>query len=642
MKQFAPADRGAKNMPISDHKLSTTEKFAYGIGDAAANFVFQTQITFLMFFYTNVFGIAAGVAGTILLVSRVIDACNDPIVGALADRTHTRWGHFRPWVLWTAVPMAIALVLCYTTPQLSNSAKIIWAVATYNVLMVIYAANNIPYCALSGVMTADSHERTSLASWRFVCAMAAALVVNMFTLDLVEYFGRGNAALGYQLTMTVWGALVVVFFVITFVFTKERIAPDPRQRSSVRQDLSDLFQSGPWITLFTLAVLIYVELALCGSAMLYYFKYYMHVERIFSWIDNFGLFNGVGLAFTIVGVVLSKPLAERFGKRATFRVCLFLSAVFMAAYAIVPPDSFTALLLLQVLLQLSFGPTIPILWAMMADVADYSEWLTRRRSTALAFASIVFGLKLGFGIGGWLSGELLEYFGYSATAPLSPSASRGIVTMVSLIPSSALFLGVGVLYCYRLDDQLMDEIQQTLAARRKTLDVASTTPAHRATKRSIGVNALKSLITNPYPSRELLLMNIRRTKSTPQLYAIAAVAFSLIFALHAEVYAQSDATVTRPTNSDQRRWLGRDLSIDRRVSQLIEEMTLEEKIGQLWQVNGVGDEITDIADRRAARVTCLTSVFAKVMSARSSMKLIRQQSIHCKVSPCKKVGSECR
>ena len=465
---------GAKYMSNNNHKLTTTEKFAYGIGDAAANFVFQTQITFLMFFYTDVFGIAAGVAGTILLVSRVVDACNDPIVGALADRTHTRWGHFRPWVLWTAVPMAIALVLCYTTPALSNSGKIIWAIVTYNVLMAIYAANNIPYCALSGVMTSDSHERTSLASWRFVCAMAAALVVNMFTLDLVEYFGRGDAALGYQLTMAVWGALVVVFFVITFVLTKERITPNPTQRSSVREDLSDLFRNGPWISLFILAVLIYVELALRGSAMLYYFKYYLRVERIFGWIDNFGLFNGVGLAFTILGVVLSKPLAERFGKRATFRVCLFLSAVFMAAFAVVPPDSFATLLLVQILLQLSFGPTIPILWAMMADVADFSEWQTGRRSTALAFASIVFGLKLGFGIGGWLSGELLEYFGYSATGPLSSSASDGIVTMVSIIPAAALFVGVGVLFSYRLDDQLMNQIEQSLAARRTSRDAAST------------------------------------------------------------------------------------------------------------------------------------------------------------------------
>ena len=242
------------------------EKLAYGLGDSAANFVVQTQITFLMFFYTDVFGISAGAAGTILLVSRVIDAFNDPIVGALADRTNSRWGRYRPWVLWTAVPMAIALVLCFTTPPLDAKGKIVWAVATYNLLMIIYAANNIPYCALSGVMTGDPNERTSLVSWRFLCAMATALVVNMFTLDLVKHFGRGDAALGYQCAMAFWGAIAVAFFFITFAFTKERVSPSPKQRSTLKQDLLDLVGNGPWIALFALAMLIHFQL---GDALQY-------------------------------------------------------------------------------------------------------------------------------------------------------------------------------------------------------------------------------------------------------------------------------------------------------------------------------------------------------------------------------------
>ncbi|MEX0611020.1 MAG: MFS transporter [Pirellulales bacterium] len=457
--------------------ISVGEKLAYGLGDMGANFVFQTQITFLMFFYTDVFGIAAGTAGTILLVSRVVDAFNDPIVGALADRTNTRWGRYRPWVLWTAAPMAIALVLCYTTPALNTTGKIIWAIVTYNLLMIIYAANNIPYCALSGVMTGDSHERTSLASWRFVCAMVAAMVVNMFTVDLIDVLGHGDAAVGYQWTMGLWGMLALIFFAITFAFTRERISPSPRQQSSLRQDLADLFGNGPWIALFALAVLIYIQLALRSGGMLYYFKYYLTLESSFDWIDNFGVFNGVGLAFTILGVALSKPLAKRFGKRTTFRACLLLSCGCMAAFALLPPDSFTMLLMLQILLQLAFGPTIPIIWAMMADVADYAEWKTGRRSTALAFASVIFGLKLGFGIGGWLNGELLDYFGYSATTALSSSARQGIVMMVSIVPATALLIGVGVLAAYHLDDELMKQIEQTLSARRNEPDSTSTVPS---------------------------------------------------------------------------------------------------------------------------------------------------------------------
>jgi glycoside/pentoside/hexuronide:cation symporter, GPH family len=454
--------------------LSIREKLAYGVGDSAANFVFQTQITFLMYFYTNVFGIAAGTAGTILLVSRIVDAFNDPIVGALADRTNTRWGRYRPWVLWTAVPMAMALVLCFTTPALNATGKVIWAIATYNLLMVVYAANNIPYCALSGVMTGDARARTSLASWRFVCAMAAAFVVNVFTVDLVELFGRGDAALGYQLTMALWGAVAIVFFAWTFAFTRERIKPNQRQRSTLRQDISDLFHNGPWIALFTIAVLVYIQLALRSGTMLYYFNYYLKADDVFTWIDNFGVFNGVGLAFTIVGVMLSEPLAARIGRRTTFCLCLLLSSAIMASLALVPPDSFAVLLTLQVLLHLAFGPTIPILWAMMADVADYAEWKTGRRSTALAFASIIFGLKLGFGVGGWLNGKLLEYFGYSAIDAVSPSATRGIVLMISVFPASALFLCVCAMLFYRLDDQFLKDIEQTLSIRRIERDLPAT------------------------------------------------------------------------------------------------------------------------------------------------------------------------
>ncbi len=453
------------------HRLTITEKLAYGIGDSAANFIFQTQITFLLFFYTDVFGIGAAAAGTILLISRFLDAITDPIIGALADRTSTKWGHYRPWVLFTAIPLAIALVLCYTTPPFSPTGKLIWAIATYNLLMVLYAANNIPYCAMSGVITADSQERTVLASWRFVCAMAAAIVVNAFTLDLVKHLGGGSARLGYPLTMALWGALTIVFFGITFAFTKERVVPDPKQRSSLRQDVSDLKRNGPWLSLFALAVLIYIQLAMRSGAMLYYFKHYLTLPNVFRWIDNFGVFNAVGLSCTIIGVALAKPLVSRFGKRTTFRVCLFLSSILMAAFVLVPPDSLIALLGLQIALQLVFGPTIPILWAMMADVVDYAEWSTGRRSTALAFASIIFAFKLGLGVGGWLNGQLLERFDYSANGALSASATQGIVRMISVFPAAVSLLACGVLFSYRLDDQFVLHIEQTLRTRRDELNL---------------------------------------------------------------------------------------------------------------------------------------------------------------------------
>ena len=443
--------------------LSVKEKLAYGLGDFGANLVFQTQITFLLFFYTDVFGISAATAGTILLVSRILDAFNDPIIGAIADRTNSRWGKYRPWLLWTAAPLAWALVLCYTTPQLSPTGKVVWAVATYNLLMILYAANNIPYCALAGVMTDDSIERTSLLTWRFLCAMSAAFIVNMFTLDLVERFSWVDTAFGYRAAMGVWGALAAICLGITFAFTRERISPEPRKRASWRHDVSELFRSGPWIALFAIAVLIYIQLALRGGAMLYYFTHFLGRKELF------GVFSGMSLAVTMLGIALSKPLAARFGKRNTFQTCLLLSAVLMASFVLLPRDSLRALFALQVLLQLAFGPTIPLLWTMMADVADYSEWKTGRRSTALAFASIVFGLKLGFGIGGWLSGEWLELVGYSAESDKTEVVVRGVVLLISIFPAVALTAGFIVLFFYPITDRLEQQMRQALRAQRDRL-----------------------------------------------------------------------------------------------------------------------------------------------------------------------------
>jgi glycoside/pentoside/hexuronide:cation symporter, GPH family len=453
-------------MPNIRSTLSTKEKIAYGLGDAAANFVFQTQITFLMFFYTNVAGIAAGTAGTILLISRVLDAFNDPLVAGLADRTRTRWGRYRPWILWSAVPLAAALVLCYTVPPFGARGRIIWAITTYNLLMVVYAANNIPYCALSGVMTHESQERTRLASWRFVFAMGAALVVNVFTVDLVELFGRGDDALGYQLTMCLWGVLAVLFFVVTFLWTEERVTSETRQSMPFWRDVSDLLRNRAWLTLFAVAVLIYVQLALRSGTMLYYFRYYLQAPNVVTWIDNFGLFNGVGLICTLIGVVASAPLSSRCGKRETFRVCLFISSAVMAAFSLVPADAFATLIGLQVILHLVFGPTIPILWAMMADVADYAEWKTGHQCTALAFASIILGLKLGFGVGGWLNGALLSVYGYSTAQALSPSAIRGIVSMISVVPAVALFAAFCMMFVYQLNNTFVKQIEVALIGRR--------------------------------------------------------------------------------------------------------------------------------------------------------------------------------
>jgi glycoside/pentoside/hexuronide:cation symporter, GPH family len=460
------------DMTTEPAKLSFREKFAYGLGDSAANLIGAMQGTFLLFFYTDVFGISAQSAGAILLWSRVVDAFNDPIVGALADRSSSRWGKYRPWILISAVPLSVALVLCYTTPDLGDVGKVLWAVLTYNLLMMAYAANNIPYCALSGVMTSDTDVRTDLASWRFLCAMAATLIVTTFTLDFVEKFGRGDAAVGFQATAALWGVVAICCLVATFAFTRERVSANPLQRSNVRQDMADLLRNGPWLALFLLATLINIQLAMRGGTTLFYFQYFQQSPPLFPWVSNFGLFNAVGLIVVMIGVILSTPLSRRFGKRKTFQVCLLLATGLMAAFVSVPRDAILSLFVLQVAMQLVFGPTIPLLWSMMADVADYGEWKTGRRSTALAFASIVFGLKLGGGIGGWLGGELLHRAGYQGHGAASEEVLRTISHLISVYPAMALLAGVVVLMFYSIDRTTEQQMERLLAERRK-LDASS-------------------------------------------------------------------------------------------------------------------------------------------------------------------------
>ena len=447
-------------MTSGTERLSVREKVGYGIGDAAANFIFQTMVIFQLAFYTDTFGITAAAAGTLFLVVRVWDAVFDPVMGVVADRTKTRWGKFRPWVLWTAVPFGIMGFLTFVTPPFGAHGKLVYAYVTYIVLMMVYSANNLPYSALSGVMTGDVGERTSLSSYRFVFAMSAQLVIQGLALPMVKHFGGGNDAHGYQVTMGIFSALAIVFFFITFASTKERIQPAPDQKSSIAQDFGDLFRNGPWLAMFVLTIVLFITLALRGGVVLYYFKYYVGRENLFS------LFNVLGTGATIVGVVLSKPLAMRLGKRNLFIAGLVFTVVFTAAFALLPPPAVGLMIATEMLRQFAYGFTIPLLWAMMADVADYSEWKNRRRATGVVFSAIVFGLKAGLGVGGAIGGYLLSAYGYVPNAVQSAGVLSGIRLMMSLFPALGFSLCVVCLLCYRIDRRLELQLADELALRR--------------------------------------------------------------------------------------------------------------------------------------------------------------------------------
>lgn len=479
-------------MQTSSQKLGIREKFGFSLGDGAANFIFQTLMLLQLSFYTDSFGLAAGTAAVLFLVARLWGAACDPVFGYLADRTSTRWGKFRPWILWTAVPFGIIGFLAFTTPEAGQAAKIIYAYITYILLMTVYSANNVPYAALSGVITGDMVQRTSLSSFRFVAVVLATLAIQGLALPMVNHFGQGDSAKGYQVTMGIFSALAILFFLATFATTKERIQPPPQQKTSLRQDLSDLFRNRPWVMMFIVFVMMFLFLALRGSILLYYFKYYLNIPDQVSFLEGidrllFGLLSAVGFigaeadiagnTFSIInilgqvaallGIVFSKPLAARFGKRNTFHAVLVVSMVFAALIMFVPAGGVVMVCILSVLFNLTWGISMPLPWAMMADVADFSEWKNNRRATGIVFAGIVLGLKLGLAVGGALAGYILSWFGYVANVEQSAGALTGIRLGVSIFPSLGLLVCITVLFFYEIGRKTEFLMQDELAERRK-------------------------------------------------------------------------------------------------------------------------------------------------------------------------------
>ena len=496
-------DNGLGKAKAAITRLSVGEKIGYGFGDGAANFVFQTMLIFQLPFYTDVFGITAVAAGILLLVGRFWDAVFDPFMGVIADRTETRWGKFRPWVLWSAIPFAAIFVLAFTTPHFDASGKILYAYITYVLLMTVYSVNNTPYSALNGVITGDVNERTSLSSFRFFFSMAAALIVQGLTLPLVGKLGGNDVQKGWSMTIGLFAIICIIFFVITFLSVKERIKPDPKQKSSPKKDLVGLLKTGPWIAMFITTLFVFITLAMWGSGMFYYFTYYADKGALFNflqWIGlakigtgtggmwygilsafgllvgkdssnvssvGFSLFNMAGMAMNIIGVMISTALAKRFGKKTVFTIGLFFTALFTALFIFLPAQAIGLAFILNILKSLAYGPTIPLLWAMMADVADYSEWKTNRRATGLVFAGIVFGLKAGLGLGGAICGWILSAYDYVPNAVQTVHALFGIRMAASIYPALTFFAGVVAILFYGINKKLNLQIQDELAERRK-------------------------------------------------------------------------------------------------------------------------------------------------------------------------------
>lgn len=493
-----------------NQKISISEKIGYSLGDCSANLVFQMMMIYQTKFYTDVFGLEGAIAGSVMLIARIVDAFVDPTVGILSDKTQTRWGKYRPWILWTALPFMVFYVLAFYNPGIEDKSLVaVYATISYTLLMTLYSFNNTPYASLGGVMTSDIKERNSITSIRFVAATIAQFIVQGLTLPLVGKFAgaNGDKGHGWLCTISLFAVIGFIFFIITFFSARERITPPASQKTDTRKDIRDVFHSIPWRAMFILTLFLFTTLAMWGSAMNYYFENYVDANALYTFLDKlglvaveanasfsynilnafglivnspekayevgFGVFNMVGALVQFFGVILlSSFLANRYGKKRVFIFCLTLTAIFTAQFYFPNETDIETMFVLNFLKSLAYAPTVPLLWAMIADVADHSEYVNYRRATGFVFAGVVFALKAGLGIGGAILGFLLSGFGYvsGAGTAQTESAIHGIILSSSLIPAATFFIGVIALYFYPITKAYNEEMQAELTERRKQTD----------------------------------------------------------------------------------------------------------------------------------------------------------------------------
>lgn len=493
-----------------NQKISISEKIGYSLGDCSANLVFQMMMIYQTKFYTDVFGLEGAIAGSVMLIARIVDAFVDPTVGILSDKTQTRWGKYRPWILWTALPFMVFYVLAFYNPGIEDKSLVaVYATISYTLLMTLYSFNNTPYASLGGVMTSDIKERNSITSIRFVAATIAQFIVQGLTLPLVGKFAgaNGDKGHGWLCTISLFAVIGFIFFIITFFSARERITPPASQKTDTRKDIRDVFHSIPWRAMFILTLFLFTTLAMWGSAMNYYFENYVDANALYTFLDKlglvaveanasfsynilnafglivnspekayevgFGVFNMVGALVQFFGVILlSSFLANRYGKKRVFIFCLTLTAIFTALFYFPNETDIETMFVLNFLKSLAYAPTVPLLWAMIADVADHSEYVNYRRATGFVFAGVVFALKAGLGIGGAILGFLLSGFGYVSGAGTAQTEStiHGIILSSSLIPAATFFIGVIALYFYPITKAYNEEMQAELTERRKQTD----------------------------------------------------------------------------------------------------------------------------------------------------------------------------
>jgi GPH family glycoside/pentoside/hexuronide:cation symporter len=480
------SNRTEEGPKTESDELSFHEKVGYGVGDTASNFYWQMFLNFLSFFYTDIFGLTAAATATMLFVVRIPDTCIDPVMGVIADRTQTRWGHYRPYLLWGCLPMALMGVAMFTTPNLGPHGKLVYAYVTYSLIMLAYTFINIPYGALLGVISPNSLERTSVSSFRFVLAYGGLFMVQGLTIPMVKRFGHGNDQKGFQLAMVVYGVLAIALFLTTFFTTHERVQTAHRAGDALKDDLRDLLKNVPWVMVCFIGIFAVFYISIRMGAILYYFKYCVvqpgqlyHFEQTFlgyhfksdlapeaiaSW------FMVLGTVGVIFGAAMARPLSTLLGgKRRAYMILMTLASTLTVLFYFVPLRNIPLIFVTHIAISTLFAPTSPLLWAFYADTADYSEWKTGRRATGLVFSAASFSQKLGWAAGSSLFLWLIGYVGFKANVAQPLHVQIGIRYMMSFIPAVVGFLSAASVLFYKLDDTTMVQIERDLKQRKAML-----------------------------------------------------------------------------------------------------------------------------------------------------------------------------
>lgn len=472
---------------MNSQKITLREKIGYGFGDAASSMFWKIFGMYSLFFYTDVFGITAAAAGTMFLIARLWDSFFDIFVGIISDRTRTRWGKYRPYLLWFAIPFAVMGVITFFTPDFGQTGKLVYAYITYSLMMIVYSLINVPYASLLGAISADPTERNSLSSYRMSFAFIGSFVTFMLLQPLIDFFAKtfdsntvvratkaaestvSTSPVGWVMGVGAIGIICVVLFLLCFSWTKERVTQiEADKNASVKKDLKDLFRCSPWWILVATGLAALLFNAVRDSVAIYFFRDYVNFNYKMpgtGW-DTTTIYFLVGQAANLLGVMAAPSISAKYGKKKTYMVAI-LSAGILSTFFYFIPNNIVWILIFQFVISLFAGYVLPLLWSMFADIVDHQELRTGRRTTGLIFSSSSMSQKLGWALGAAMSGWILAIFKYSPDAIEQTAQTLfGERLMISIIPAVCCLLAfIGMMF-YPLSDKKVKENTELLNQKR--------------------------------------------------------------------------------------------------------------------------------------------------------------------------------